>query len=450
MSEQVSLVRTDFRGVWYGCGRENALPNRDFVYAGGAATYSAWHHPMAVYAPQVKRTFFVFGDEQNRPAVSFYDHTSQTFAEPLALGTNPDGNAHRNPTLLVDEDGLLYVFHGYAGLKQPIHVLRSSRPFDIAAWTRCADLTYGEGSYAQPWQLQPGEITVAHRQPSGWCFKKSRDKGLSWSPTVSLATFDTYESTSTVYGITRGALGPYPRRIHFAWSKLGGGSAQAQKTKPLWARRYNVYYACSDDGGETWRRSDGTPLVLPITEATAEKIHDSGEHGVWIKDVQVDAEGNPCILFLDADIDTYASTWKMARHGMARHGMTGHTNAGWTFSDIANSDHMYDDGAVVLLSMDDFRVYGPSTASQVKIDGGEIEEWTSKDQGRTWTNTGHITSGSTYAHNHVKAVMNHEQGDGTFRAFWSYGDAQSPPTTSVVTMHYYGEAQRRARVIEAP
>ncbi|MCP4639211.1 MAG: hypothetical protein GY851_02190, partial [bacterium] len=200
---------------------------------------------------------------------------------------------------------------------------------------------------------------------------------------------------------------------------LGGGSPEAVASKPLWARRFNVYYACSDDGGDTWHRSDGTPYVLPITEDTAEKVHDSGEHGVWLKDMQIDSDGNPCILFLDADTDTYASSWCVARHADGQ----------WAISEVTTSDHMYDGGALVLAGPEDFRVYGPSAASQPGFDGGEIEEWISKDQGRTWRRTREITSGSTYSHNHVKTVQNHQESDGQFRVFWSYGDAYSPPST---------------------
>ena len=115
MNEDVPITPTHFRGVWYGCGKDNTLPGRDYVYAGGKATYYAGHRPMAVYAPEVRKTFFVFGDHMNRPAISYYDHSTKRFAQPQALGTNPDGNAHRNPTILIDEQGFIYVFYGYAG-----------------------------------------------------------------------------------------------------------------------------------------------------------------------------------------------------------------------------------------------------------------------------------------------------------------------------------------------
>ncbi|HQH52081.1 MAG TPA: BNR-4 repeat-containing protein [Candidatus Hydrogenedentes bacterium] len=436
---RVNTTPTAFRGVWYGCGRQNTLPGHEFVYAGGKATYSAWHRPMAVYARAANRTFFVYGDAENRPAIGVFDHAASAFAEPLALGTNPDANAHRNPTLLIDEDGFLYVFYGYAGGKQPIQVLRSLYPYDISAWTHMTALTDGNGSYASPWELRPGELIVPHRQPAGWCFKKTRDQAVTWSDTVQLATFSSYEGTSTVYGLTTGETGSYPRGLHFAWSRLGGGSLEAIQTKHLWARRYNVYYACSHDGGDTWQRSDGSPCELPITEDAAERLYDSGEHGIWIKDMAVAPGVGTLILFLDADADTYRSEWKIARR----------TGAGWEIVNLTSSDHMYDAGAFCVLSSGDIRLYGPSEPAQPGCDGGNIEEWRSADGGKTWNKSRTLTHGAQRSHNHVKTVLNHEQSDGKFRVMWSCGDGQSPPSDTQVTMYYFGDGMDAPRQIEA-
>ncbi len=437
--ERVDLVPTEFRGAWYGSGRENTLPGHAFVYAGAKATYSAWHRPMAVYSPEVNRTFFVYGDAQNRPAVSEFDHAAGRFAKPWALGTNPDDNAHRNPTLLVDEEGFLFVFYGYHGSRQPIHVLRSLYPHDISAWTHVSDLTDGNGSYANPWQLLPGEIIVPHRQPTGWCFKKSRDQGATWSDTVELVSFSTYEGTSTVYGLTTAQAGPYPRGIHFVWSRLGGGTPEAIRTKHLWARRYNVYYACSYDGGDTWQRSDGTPYTLPITEDTAELVYNSGEHGTWLKDLLIGSGGRPLVLFLDGDADTYRSTWKIARR----------TEPGWDIVDLTTSDHMYDGGAFCALNPNDIRLFGPSAPAQPGCDGGNIEEWQSTDGGANWTRLRTLTHGTERSHNHVKTVLHHEKSDGKFRVMWSCGDGQSPPGDTDVTMYYLGDGMDAPRQIVA-
>lgn len=384
------------------------------------ATYCAWHRPMAIYVPSEDKTFFVFGNPNNCPTISYHDHDNGSFAAPVVLGTNPNMDAHRNPTILIDGDGIIYVFYGAHG--HPTRVVKSVSPHDISEWRAAADIEE-RNSYPQPWQLRWGELFVSYRSSGGWSCCKSIDGAVSWQPTVDLIEFN----DASIYAVSVAETGPYPRRIHIAWEKMGGGTSEEVRTKALWARRYNVYYAHSDDGGTTWWRADGGSYELPITEASAEKVHDSGEHGVWIKDIQLDSQGNPYVLFLDSDVRTYETTWKVARR----------SGGDWHIADVAKSNHMYDAGGIVVLSDDDLRIYGPTTASQPHEDGGEIEEWRSTDKGATWTNTNHTTSGSKYSHNHVKVVWNHQRLD--FRVMWSYGDSAYPPADRNVYLYHYGE-----------
>jgi hypothetical protein len=432
-----TLPPPECRGVWYACGHQvNTLPGHDWVYSGPMATYCAWHRPMAIYAPEVHRTFFVYGNADNAPTISSYDHTSGQFAYPVVLGSNPDGDAHRNPTLFIGGDGHLVVFYGAHG--HETHVLRSDRPYDVSAWTHVSDLPDAKTTYPQCWGLQPGEIFVSYRQApswetSSWRMTVSRDGGHSWDPPRELINL----GESAVYGVTIGATGDTPRRIHFVWSRLGGGTPEEVERKHLWARRYHIYYACSDDGGATWRRGDGTRYDLPITLDTQEEIYNCGQRGVWLKDIQLDAQGRPFVLFIDSEVETYRGLWKVGRRVGGR----------WEFATIADSDHMYDDGAIALLAEDDIRVYAPTTPVQPSEDGGEIEEWQSTDGGATWTNTRHLTTGSRYSHNNVKLAWNHERGPGDVRMFWSYGDSNTPPETEDVRLHCYGEKWGRGTEI---
>jgi hypothetical protein len=222
-----------------------------------------------------------------------------------------------------------------------------------------------------------------------------------------------------VYGVTIAETEKFPRKVHMAWSLTRGD----------WWQRYHVFYACSEDGGTTWRKSDGSQYALPITEPASEMIFESEvpDRGVWLKDIQLDSKGNPYILFVDGNSISYECRVLLAKRSAGQ----------WVIRPIATCDHMYDDGALVVLADNDFRVYAPTTPSQPHIDGGEIEEWQSTDLGDTWTNTRHLTHGSPYSHNHVKTVFNHPKGD--FRVFWNYGDATYPPKTRDVDLFYYGE-----------
>jgi hypothetical protein len=395
-------------------------PGKDTVYSGPMATYCAWHRPMAVYVPSEHKTFFVFGNAHNSPSVSCYDHHRQVTAAPVVLGENPDGDAHRNPTLLIDDRGFIYVFYG--AHNRSTKVVRSALPYEISGWVTVADIQ-DRNTYPQPWQLRSEELFVSYRGSNGWYCRRSTDGALSWEAPVPLIRF----RDTAIYAVSIAETGSFPRKLHVAWSKMGGGTPEEVRTKALWARRYNVYYAYSDDGGTTWKKRNGRTYSLPITEDQAELIHDSGRHGVWLKDIQLSPAGRPYILFLDSDKATYETTWIVATYSAD----------GWRKSDVVTSDHMYDAGGLVILAEDDLRLYAPTTASQDHEDGGEIEEWTSMDEGKTWKNTRHVTSGSAFSHNHVKVVHNGGQGD--FRVMWSYGDSHHPPATRDVYLYSYGE-----------
>lgn len=432
------------RGVWYACGyRVCTLPGHDYVYSGPMATYCAWHRPMAVYAPDTNRTYWVYGNADNAPTITSYDHATRQFAYPVVLGSNPDGDAHRNPTLALDEQGYLYVFYGSHG--HPTHCLRSRRPYDFTAWDTMSDLPEPRTTYPQPWLVSPGEIMVSYRQAPGWNCTTTTDGGRTWAPPTNVVNFGCPDEAAgcaecSIYAVSVAASQGYPRAVHLAWSRLGGGTPEEIATKHLWARRYNVYYAWTGDGGRTWRRSDGSEYDLPITEDAAEKVYGCGQRGVWLKDIQLDAAGRPLILFLDAEPATYESQWLVARPRVD----------GWTTSWLATSDHMYDDGGLVYLSEADIRVYGPTTDVQPHEDGGEIEEWQTGDGGATWRNTGHVTAGSRYSHNNVKVVFGHEHGPGDLRVVWSYGDSNYPPATTDVRLHAHGEGRDGATEVLFP
>jgi len=435
--------RPETRGVWYACGhRVNTLPGHEYVYSGPMATYCAWHHPMAVYSPVVNKTFWAFGNADNAPTITAYDHASRQFAYPVVLGSNPDGDAHRNPTVLVDDRGFITVFYGAHG--HATHVVRSERPYEISAWRQMPDMPEPRTTYPQPWLISPGEAMVSYRHAPGWNFVSTRDGGETWSEPTCIVDFGCPEDARgcaecSIYGITVAESGgAYPRRVHFVWSRLGGGTPEEIAEKHLWARRYNVYYAWTGDGGATWHRSDGTPYTLPISEADAEKVYDCGQRGVWLKDIQLDRGGRPVFLFLDAVPETYESRWMVGRL----------VDDGWQITCVTQSDHMYDDGGLLCLADDDIRMYGPTSVVQPQQDGGEIEEWQSVDGGLSWRNTAHVTSGSRFSHNGVKVVFGHERGPGDLRMVWSYGDSVYPPETSEVLLYCYGEGMERVTPVE--
>lgn len=391
------------------------------VYHSPMATYCAWHRPMAVYVQSQNKTFFVYGDYNNAPVINYYNHSSQTFGEPVQIGTNSDDDPHKNPTILIDEDGYIYIFWG--AHSDPNKVSKSTAAYNITNWT--TKPTFGSTiTYPQPWQLKTGELFVCYRDYGKWGYRTSTNGADSWSSNTNIVDFS--GTNQSIYLASVAETGSYPRKIHLAWSAMDEG---------IWHQRWDVYYAYSDDGGTTWKKRDGTAYTLPIIAATAEKVYESGDEGVWIKDIQLDTNGNPYILFISANRTTYQGNWKFARY----------SGGNWVTTTVASSDHMYDGGGFAVLANDDFRIYAPTTVSQVGEDGGDIDEWKSINQGQSWSKTKSVTSSSAYSHNHVKTVWNHQQND--FRVFWCYGDSAPIPATKKVTIYNYGEGLSNPNLI---
>src|SRR5688500_19941078 len=47
-----------YKGIWFTLNQFSEYGDK---YSGGLGTYTAHHMPMAIYAPAVKKTFFVYG-----------------------------------------------------------------------------------------------------------------------------------------------------------------------------------------------------------------------------------------------------------------------------------------------------------------------------------------------------------------------------------------------------
>ena len=82
-----------YRGIWFALGQVSQYGDK---YSGGLATYTAKHVPLAIYAPQVNRTYFVYGGSRDgkrhlQAMASYFDH---------------DGGVVPRPTIVHDKGGV--------------------------------------------------------------------------------------------------------------------------------------------------------------------------------------------------------------------------------------------------------------------------------------------------------------------------------------------------------
>ncbi|MDE5840790.1 MAG: BNR repeat-containing protein, partial [Muribaculaceae bacterium] len=87
---------------------------------------------------------------------------------------------------------------------------------------------------------------------------------------------------------------------------------------------HDLCYARSDDGGKTWKRSDGTVYQLPITEATAEIAWSIPQNSELINQTSMtaDAKGHPFIATYWRDHDSKVPQYRLVWHDGKKWDMT--------------------------------------------------------------------------------------------------------------------------------
>jgi len=199
---------TGYRGIWY---MNQPLKNEyRYKYSGGLGTYCAKHRPFAVYCDKVKKTFFCYGgtpsqERENKTLlhmVSYYNHRTGMVPRPTILLDKQTTDAHDNPVISVDDQGIIWIFSTSHGTSRPSYIHHSVRPYDVSEFVQVRPTKIEEGrkvpmtnfSYMQPWHV-PGQGFVAfftrYNYPAARtaCFMTSPN-GVQWSQWQRLAAID--------------------------------------------------------------------------------------------------------------------------------------------------------------------------------------------------------------------------------------------------------------------
>jgi hypothetical protein len=402
-------------------------PTKDeyrYKYSGGFATYPQQHAPIAIHAPAVRRTFFVFGASAGNISesgdrllhmVSYFDHKTGTVPRPVLLLDKKTSDAHDNPTLSIDREGYLYVFSSAHGTSRPAYIHRSRRPYDISSWELLVETNF---SYTQPWHLAGLNRFLflhtlytkeGHRTLN---FKTSAD-GRQWGAPQLLAHIE---------------MGDY----QVSWPN-GDKVGTAFDMHPASGRgkglnyRTNLYYAETTDAGATWRNAAGEALNLPLVDAqNPALVHDyNGENlNVYMKDIAYDGSGRPVLMYLtskgyEPGPKSGPYQWWTARFDGAR----------WVILPFTTSDHNYDHGSLYIEPDGTWRVTAPTAPGpQPWGTGGDMAMWASKDQGKSWKQVRQLTSGGRYNHTYARKPLDaHPE----FYALWTDGSPLEPTVSSI-------------------
>ena len=401
---------TGFRGIWYDLGQRSEHGSK---YSGGLGTYTANHVPMAIYDESVNRTYLTWGgttapDEKNLTImISYYDHNTGLVARPvMVMDKTPVDDPHDNASLAIDDDGHIWVFVSGRSRRRLGRIYKSSKPHDIGEWDVIGE---SEFTYPQPWWFagQGFFHTYTRYTPGRELYWRTSSDGINWSDEQHLASLQGHYQTSSQVG----------NRIMTSFNRHPNRNVD---------RRTDLYYMETPDMGKTWTTADGTILETPLTDPdNPARIRNYSSNDnedenalVYICDINAEANGHPVILYITSKHHQPGPggnprAWMIARW----------TGTEWLFHDVTEALHNYDMGSLYIEDDGTWTIIAPiGGGPQYWGTGGEVELWTSIDQGATWTKQHTLTSDSPRNHSYMRRPLNAHP---DFYAYWADGHADA-------------------------
>ncbi|HUV65352.1 MAG TPA: BNR-4 repeat-containing protein [Sedimentisphaerales bacterium] len=414
-TERIALFYTfrdkvdGYRGIWFTLGQMTGMYG-DKISGGLAFMASHTLIPMAVYSPQVDKTFFVYGGTtgpENRyllAMASYYDHKLHRVPRPTIVRDQRGVNdPHDNPSIAIDETGHVWVFVAGRSRGRPGQIFRSKQPYSVDAFEQIIER---EQTYCQIWPI-PGKgffLLLTLYTKGRELYWETSSNGRTWTAEPAkdlrkLAGFGGHYQVSRLYG----------SKVGTAFNYHPGGSVD---------RRTNIYYAQTSDFGETWTTVDGRPLKTPLDHRDNPALvvdYEAKGRLFYITELLFDDEGRPVILGVSSG--GYAPgpqndprTWEITRW----------TGNEWITRPAMNSDHNYDMGSLYLNGKT-WTIIGPGLPGpQPYFTGGEVGLWVSTNQGESWELKRRVTQNSPFNHSYLRRPHNPVD---PFFGMWADGDS---------------------------
>lgn len=404
-------VMDGYMPLWFTLGQER---DYGFKYSGGlGGTYTIKHNPIAIYAPEVDKTFFVYGgttapmDRHLLCMIGSFDHKTEMVSRPVVVFDKETVNdPHDNPALAIDEDGYLWVFISGRGTGRMGHKYRSLKPYDTNGFEQIQSRWM---TYPQPMYVKGKGFFHFFTQYSGHrqlYFETSTD-GYKWSETSHFADIKEPGDTKSGHYQTSGHYGD---KIVTFFNRHPNGNVD---------KRTNMYYLQTTDFGKTWTTADGQVLEIPIRDVASPcLVHECQSKGqnLYVKDVNFDKNGNPVCLYLKS-----GGSAPGPQNGPREWSVAHWTGTEWKHHAITTSSHNYDSGS---LWIEDgmWRVIAPTDDGPFRWGaGGEIVSWESKNEGKTWKRAITYTKDSPRNHTYVRRPVNAKD---PFYSMWTDGNTE--------------------------
>jgi hypothetical protein len=399
-----------YRGIWFELNQKFELGDK---YSGGLGTYTAKHIPLAIYAPEVDKTFFVYGGttEHNQRhllcMIGEFDHKTHQVRRPTVVYDKMGvDDPHDDPTIMIDDEGYIWVFVSGRGNRRKGIKLKSNDPYDIDGFTEVSMEVF---AYPQIWNLKNGffHFFTKYTGVRELYFETSKD-GFKWTEDVLLAGIRESPDKKS---------GHYQVSNHFNDGDIIGTFFNRHRDGHP-DTRTDLSYLQTRDFGETWEDIDRYLVNLPLSEVNIIPLiidYQSLGKNVYMKDMGFDPKGWPVCLYITSSghepgPDNKPYQWRVTRWNGRQ----------WKTHVICESDHNYDMGSL-FVSDSSWTVVGPTeTGPQRWGTGGEIAIWTSDNKGRDWKKQQDVTMKSKLNHSYVRRPLNAKA---PFCFFWASGHA---------------------------
>ena len=396
-----------YKPIWFELNQKFDFGDK---YSGALGTYTAKHRPIAIYAPVVNKTFFVYGGTKSSNSrhllcmIGEFDHESGSVSKPVVvcdkLGVN---DPHDNPSLLIDKNGFIWVFVSGRGRKRFGHKYKSVSPYNINKFEK---LTEEEMTYPQPLLVETGLFNFFTKYTGvRELYFERTDKSGKWSNDILLASIPENNGEKS---------GHYQISAQYNGQKIG--TFFNRHPKGVVDKRTDLYYIESNDFGDTWFTVDKKIVKIPLTDINSPsrlKNYSVLKKNIYLKDMLFDNDGNPICLYIKSNghkpgPESAPYEWILSRWD----------GLNWITTKVTTSDHNYDMGSL-WVDRNEFKVVAPvGDAPQNWGVGGEIEIWYSKNKGTTWIKERILTESSHYNHSYVRKVKG---GQSPFNFLWADG-----------------------------
>ena len=407
-----------YKGIWFTLGQFSEFGDK---YSGGLGTYTANHIPIAIYAPQVNKTFFTYGGTTSKDErhllimITYFDHQTKTVPKPVIVYDKVGvDDPHDNAAISIDGEGFIWVFVSGRNTTRPGLIFKGSTPYSIESFK---EVKTGEMTYPQPrWMEGKGFFYLFTKYTKGReLYWSTSQDGKTWAPDQKLAGMGGHYQISNVNG----------NKIYSVFNFHPGGDVD---------KRTNIYLVQTDDLGKTWKSIDGQILQTPLSDIHSPAIiFDYEAHGklVYLNDLNFDKDGNPIILAV------ISNDFKPGPKGDPREWtIIHHKNGKWNFHKVCTSTHNYDMGSLYIEN-DLWRIVGPTEPGPQKLGtGGEMAIWECSDEGKTWVKTRNVTHNSQRNNSYARRPL---KVNDEFYSFWADGNADKLSESKLYFMNRKGD-----------